>query len=395
MKNIQSLILLLLTTAILFSCSKWDDFKKYIASGEIIYTGKMDSVKVYSGKERVMLYGLLKADPKIDKVVISWDNGADSVVYNYTKQYAAVDTFIRTFPVSEGVKSFKVVTSDAEGNKSVDVYAVGTSYGENFRRRLANRNILSLDFNDAGTTVNWDVMDAATGPEYTELLYTDGSGTEKRVTAPVSEASTFLEGLTVSTIIRYRTVFKPDATAIDTFMTAYNERAVKVVPPLKNRQVPFIASAKNGRWGNLADWNANDAIRNHGGYGGWDEWNNNIFNVESGWGEPAITNGKLWQTFILGAGTYTFEISDLRDTNLEETDNTYLVVAPGAGLPDVENINTAIGYAKIVNGKPLSALRVIFTVDEPAQVSLGYLTTQRDGTPGKYCNIRAFNFYAN
>src|SRR5690606_11427015 len=125
MKSIQSIIFAAFATVLIFSCTKWDDFKKYISDGEILYTGKMDSVKVYSGKERVMLYGLLKADPKLTKVAISWDNASDSVVYDYTKTSPGVDTFIRTFPVSEGVKSFKIITYDGQGNKSVDVYAVG------------------------------------------------------------------------------------------------------------------------------------------------------------------------------------------------------------------------------------------------------------------------------
>jgi len=205
MKTIRSCVVLAAATALLLSCSKWDDFKKYIADGEIHYTGKMDSVKIYSGKERVMLYGLLKSDPNIDRIVVSWDNGKDSMVYPFAKQHAGIDTFTRTFPVNEGVKSFKVTTHDPDGNKSVDVYAVGTSYGETFRRRLANRNILSLDFGDAATTVNWDVMDGSTGPEYTEVLYEDSLGNERRVATPVSEASSVLGGLTLSTTIRYRT----------------------------------------------------------------------------------------------------------------------------------------------------------------------------------------------
>jgi len=51
--------------------------------------------------------------------------------------------------------------------------------------------------------------------------------------------------------------------------------------------------------------------------------------------------------------------------------------------------------AQIANGKPLTALRVVFTLAATTQVSIGYLTTQPDGTPGKFCNIRAFDFYAN
>ncbi len=218
--NILPLVILM---ALLFSCRKWDDFKKYISNGEITYTGKMDSVKVYSGKERVMLYGLLKSDPKLQKIVILWGNDANSVSFDYTKQYPGIDTFSRTFPVSEGVKSFKVQTFDSEGHKSVNVFAIGTSYGETFRKRLSNRNMVSLDFNDAGGRVSWDQMDMSTGPQFTELLYTNTAGTAVKVVAPVTETTTQLPGLTAGATLKYRTIFRPDATAIDTFASSYRE----------------------------------------------------------------------------------------------------------------------------------------------------------------------------
>jgi hypothetical protein len=103
----------------------------------------------------------------------------------------------------------------------------------------------------------------------------------------------------------------------------------------------------------------------------------------------------LWQVFTLPPGTYTFEISDLRDTNLEETDNTYLAAALGTALPDVEDIATALAYTKVAATKPLSNLRIQFNLTQSQTVSIGYVTTQPDGTPGKYCNVRAFNLYVN
>lgn len=223
MKNIQTILFLIVISCIVFSCNKWDDFKKYIDEGEILYTGKMDSVKVYSGKERVMLTGLLKSDPKLTKIVISWDNNADSVVYAYTKQLPGIDSFSRTFPVREGVKSFKVLNFDANGNKSVDVFAVGTSYGNIFRRRMSDRPIISVTSNASGTTINWDQMDLTTGPQYTEIEYVSG-GETKRITTPVTSASTFIGGVTLTRPILYRTIFKPDATCIDTFSTVFTAR---------------------------------------------------------------------------------------------------------------------------------------------------------------------------
>jgi hypothetical protein len=200
------------------------------------------------------------------------------------------------------------------------------------------------------------------------------------------------DGLSTNTPVKFRGIFKPDSTSIDTFVVPYRDT---VLIPLKNARIPFIASSKSGRWGILAEWNTNDATKNHSGYGGWDESNENIFNVESGWGAPAITNGKIWQTILLEPGTYTFEISDLKDSNITGSENTYLVANLGNDIPDVADIATALGSAKVATGKPLSDLRVRFTLTQQSTVSVGYVTTQQGTTPGRYCNIRAFNLYIN
>jgi hypothetical protein len=391
--NLRLFVACLMVTTTLLSCSKWDDYKKYTNNGEIIYTGKLDSAKIFSGKDRIRLTGQFNADPKIVALKVFWNNKTDSAVFD-VKGHVSGAAFDDTVNVTEGIRTYTIVTYDADGNKSIPVNVTGVSYGSAYRRKLSNRVISGLTFTATNTVINWEAMDLTTGAQYTEVEYSV-NGETKKVTTPASQASTVLDGLIVTTPIKYRTIFKPDVTCIDTFAVAYTDRLIKIVPQLKNRQVPFIAAARSGRWGNLADWKSNDAVKNHGGYGGWDEWNSNIFNVESGWGSPAITNGKIWQTMALEPGTYTFEISDLRDTNLTEQDNAYLVVAQGSELPNVENVTSALGYVKVVNGKPLSALRVTFTIAQTTEVSMGYLTSQPDGWPGRYCNIRAFNFYEN
>ncbi|WP_210488113.1 DUF4998 domain-containing protein [Rufibacter aurantiacus] len=383
----------LLSLMALYSCTDWDDFKEYTKDGEIQYAGKMDSVKIFSGKGRVLYKGQLSADPKVKTVKIFWNDRKDSVEYQIEKGVGK-EPFERTFAVDEGVKNFVTVTYDAAGNASIPVNAIGTSYGNTYRRRLNNRLISLLDFETSRTVINWDAMDLSTGAQYTEVEYVV-NGETKVITTPVSTSKTVLEGLTESTTIKYRTIFKPEPTSIDTFAVAFQNYAINIVPQLKNKKVPFIATATSGRWGNLANWITNDAAKNHGGFGGWDEWNGNIFNVESGWGSPPITNGKIYQTLTLDPGTYTFEISNLRDTNLTPDDKTYLVVALGNTLPDVEQVTTSLGHTKIYNGRPIGELRVTFTVQEKSEVSMGYLTTQPDGWPGKYCNIIAFDFYKN
>lgn len=382
---------LLCSGVLLLSCSKWDDYKKHIETGEILYTGKLDSAKIFSGKERIQVYGLLNSDPKIVALKVFWNDQKDSAVYEVKP--ATMDTFRQEIQMPEGIRPFTIRTYDAKGNSSVPVLVTGVSYGAAYRRKLANRAINEVVFGAGFAQITWEQVDMNIGGQYTELEYTD-SGRVKHKIIPVTQTTTVLEGLDTSTVIRFRTIFKPEKTSIDTFAVPYTERFLKIVPQLKNRRVPFIATSRNGRWGTLADWQSNSNVKIHaGGHGGWDEWNGNIFNVESGWGAPAVTNGKIWQNMTVDPGTYIFEISDLRDTNLLESDNTYIVVSDGNGLPDVAQVATAIGYTKIFNGKAVTAMKVEFTITQRKEISMGYLTTQADGTPGKYCNIIAFNFY--
>ncbi len=227
------------------------------------------------------------------------------------------------------------------------------------------------------------------------FYYTGLDGESKSLFVENGVETIEIEDFNMATSLTYQSLFVPERHAIDTFYTDNQALSVLTIIPLKNRAVPFQYADRNGRWGTLADWTTNDAIKVHNGHGGWDEWNGNIFNVESGWGAPAIENGKIYQTFTLDPGNYTFEISDLKNTNLTEEDQAYLVAALGSELPDVADIQSSLGHVHIVNGKAIEELKVVFTLEEASEVSVGFLTTQPDGTPGRFCNIRAFNFYRN
>jgi len=392
-KHLLWVLAVLVFGSFLSSCSDWDSFKEYTESGEINYIGKMDSVKVFAGKGRVRLTGNLLADPKIVKTKIWWNDGRDSIEFPIEKK-PGIEKFDKIFAVDEGIKSFKIVTYDAAGNSSVDVNAVGASYGDVFRRRLSNRLINNLIFNAAHPSIEWEPIDLSTGAHSMEVEYMV-DGEIRRVVSSASESRTLLDGLTTTTNIKYRTIYQPEPNSIDTFAVAYNTREFKVGPQLKNRMAPFISSERSGLWGNLAEWQTNAAFKNQGGFGGWNEDNGNLFTVQTGEGSPGITNGKIWQTFTLERGTYTFEITDLRETNLIAADNTYLVVAKGTTLPDFANINNAsinIKNVEILGGKALSDYKLTFSLTERTVVSMGLLVNQTR-TDKAVTKIRAISLY--
>lgn len=218
-------VVLFFIAVTVFSCSKWDDFKKYTATGEIIYPGKLDSVKAFSGKNRVRITGMLNADPKISAVRIFWNKNNDSLVYDI-KRGVTGNVFDQIFTMAESVTTFTVYTYDIAGNKSVPVYVVGKSFGDAYRRSLTNRFITSVTYTAASdsTTINWD---AALGTALsTEVIYPKNpSGNMVKVDVPVKDTKTGLNGFDFQKAkFTYRTFFRPDSTCIDTFATQYNTR---------------------------------------------------------------------------------------------------------------------------------------------------------------------------
>lgn len=69
---------LLLLLFIIGACSKIDDYRsKFMAGGSITYTGKMDSVYIFSGRNRAKVTGLFTSDPNIAKYRVFWNSRQD------------------------------------------------------------------------------------------------------------------------------------------------------------------------------------------------------------------------------------------------------------------------------------------------------------------------------
>ncbi|MNR30229.1 hypothetical protein D3C85_1476740 [compost metagenome] len=129
--NRPGLLLLAMVTLALTACEKADKYKEFVKDGEISYIGKLDSVKVYSGKNRVMLRGMITSDPKIVECRVFWNNKKDSLVIPVTKEMIS-DTIHRFIDIAtEGFQNFVIYTYDAAGNSSIPVNTSGrTEHGE-------------------------------------------------------------------------------------------------------------------------------------------------------------------------------------------------------------------------------------------------------------------------
>lgn len=365
--------LLISVVGIYSACTKQDDFKKFVAGGEISYTGKLDSVKMYSGDSRVVLKGLFLADPKVVSCKIFWNNKKDSIVIPVVKKNI-VDTLNYSIPMSmEGLQNFTIYTYDKLGNKSIPVYANARSYGDRYKASLSNRGVFTaVKGTDGNATIQWLGMDKLTGVFTTELQYTNSNNTLVTVRTPIDSTRTILKNYKSGSTFKYRTLFLPDTNCVDTFKVSYSaDLAVDedMTNLLANAGAPFTRAAYDGsRWGTLAGWTTSAGAKNinNNQYGGYElRGGVGVLSFESGWGiNTPVTNGLIYQTITLPAGKYTFRLAGI-DQN--SGGSRYIAVAAGNTLPDVSNIPTAaIAYANISDGQ------LNFSLSQQTTVSIGF-----------------------
>lgn len=397
--HISLIVLIMASTITLMfsSCTKEDDYKKFTEGGEIAYTGKLDSVTIYSGKNRVIIRGLFLADPKVTKCVIYWNNGADSVAIPVTRTQNVDTLTVELKNLIEGVHNFIIYTYDNLGNQSVPTYKAGRVYGDRYSGTLLNRPINNAFTDEAGLTlIDWGAMDRLSGIFATDMTYTDASNQQHTIRIPIDSVATRLNDFKEKTSIQFRTLFRPDTLSVDTFYTTYTTKYIPkfsqtdlTTTYIKNAgpNVRYSSINSTNRWGVLADWTTNSAINNASGFGSL-ELRSGVGNIsmEAGWGLPNVTNGKIYQTITLPAGTYRFRI-DMTEFNTGGT--RFICVAAGTTLPDVSAVTSnSLGFAN------LESRVVEFTLEETTQVSIGFVATLTAPSGGGiYSKVKSVKLY--
>jgi hypothetical protein len=227
---------------VLSSCSKMNDLHEgYMTDGEIMYAAKVDSARVYPGKNRVMLdVGI--GSQRIETLRIYWNDSADSADIAINSQ---VGTFSKTLAnMEEKDHIFYLVGLDRFGNRSLPFEASGTVYGDRFQNSLSNRTIQTVAVEEGVLSLGWG--GSPDNAVYCELIYTDKLEQERTLFVPASENATSIADWSAG--LRYRTLFLPDAAAIDTFYTDW--RTVSNIP-IKYSTAGWTAESRNGNlaWG--------------------------------------------------------------------------------------------------------------------------------------------------
>lgn len=212
----------------LASCTKEDAYKKYFEGGEIVYTGRADSVLVYSGNKRIQLSVFLGSDPLVKKVIAFWNDKRDSVEVAVKPEHIKnrLDVIIADLP--EGNYNFVVYTYDNKNNSSVFYNASGVVYGDSYYESVVNRRLESMEYTskDAKLQLNW--VSANEGDIGTEVNYKGKDGSDKTTIVPASSAVSYLEDYKEGSVLTYKTLYKPSPLSIDVYSRDYASATIPV-----------------------------------------------------------------------------------------------------------------------------------------------------------------------
>lgn len=229
MKKVILFILSIFPVVALFmACSNMNDIHDiYLAEGERIYIGKVDSIKLFPGNERVKIR-YWASDPRAKTVGFYWYPNNDSMFVDIThvtnkdsfEVYVGGIESAKT--IAEGNYTLRIITRDNKGHFSIPFEKIMNVYGSKFQSTLTNRILKSLTYNDTDGLLSLNLSGAVNDKEIgARFYYTDREGVshddfiaDAKITGAVQ-----LVNVDPTKGVKYQTAFLPDPMAIDTFYT--------------------------------------------------------------------------------------------------------------------------------------------------------------------------------
>lgn len=392
MKKLLYLTVIMAAAAAL-SCTRMDDYLKYAADSDRIYTGKLDTAMFLAGKERVRFYGELSSDPKVSRIGIFWTSGTENNELMIDVEYEPGKIIEQDMDLPEGTYNFTVYTYDSEGHSSIPTSVSGASYGTIYQNSLYNRVVKSSEVIDGSIVIDW--YSVSEDSPYSEVTYETADGQMRTVEVPSDETRTTLENARTN-MFDVRTYYLPEETAIDKFAPESKKcyaRSDVTTVYLKNAYPKIERAGKSASdFDDPKDWNITDNVRNreNNTVGGWGTEDGGRMQFKTDGGGSMFENGKVWQTVTLPAGSYDFTVKYCRANTDWDKVVLDLVVAEGTGLPDhivaegdtqgqITEPVIVYRHLKEADGGDKEAT-VSFTIEQETQLSLGLVVTLNTGS---------------
>ena len=178
MKNLKfKIIIFFCLIAITNSCEDMDKIHSQYLNGEIIYSGKLDTLLIRPGLYRAQLEGYTHLLGNSNKVIIEFDdrNEVFDIEENVPEIFSAIIENL-----DEDFYEFDVTTQDQEGNLSVPQTVSGYAVGDNFVNDQPPREINDFTFETDGNFVNFFGNAESEFVIYTTVDYENENGSVTR-----------------------------------------------------------------------------------------------------------------------------------------------------------------------------------------------------------------------
>jgi hypothetical protein len=356
---------------------KFTDHKKYQ-----VYAQKMDTVITHPGVARAELDIPKANDPLVKWTVVYWNLGHDSLSVQYPENKDTLRIFVDS--LNKLFYTFKLYNFyENFTNKSLPYQVSVKIYGKNNVNLLSNRIIKTIALKPEGNTIllRWQEVEDSTLLG-SVVKYTNTANKSDSIFVPVDSTQTTITNYKGNSIIKYNSLY---SLGIDTVSTAFQTRTIDEIK-LKNSGPPIKHALWDGsRWGDPKYWKVNDAIKTRSGpdgtmVGGFDGYKGIGHLGAERWysSDGIVTDGKIYQTVTLPAGTYSFnayfnpslegEVTRGFDPKAEY----YLVVTKEDTLPDIQDIKSgSMAYTFLT--APVTKTQ--FTLDKRTKITLGFVAT--------------------
>jgi hypothetical protein len=222
--QINSLVILACIILATVGCKDMNDkHREYLENGEIIYIGKVDSLYAFPGNERIMFRYWI-SDPRVKTLTVSWSLGQESLEINVPEhlpeEYFEVYIGKNEKNIAEGSHTFQWIARDDHDNRSVVFENGANVYGSRYKSRLSNRSLLSAEAEGTDVTMSWggmtddDEIGIVVNYTNTSDLAVTGNFTSVEASSPI-----VLPDVKLTSPVTYQTLYLPEPTAIDTFLT--------------------------------------------------------------------------------------------------------------------------------------------------------------------------------
>jgi len=239
MKNKLYSIIILLAAVFFVACDNVNSLHdKYLQNGENLYVGKVDSFHIYGGQNRAKFVVWVGDYRSVNIIVTRMDT---SLTYNFmlseTNRVDSMVFYIDNLKEGTNVLNWNAFSADGK-IKSIPQGTSVTAWGDRFESFLTNRKIVSLTYSAIlkRYRINWDANNVKepTFSTYAighEVNYITKSLNDTIVQTMYPAATLSTPGTITDDIknlleftgqIRYRMLYKPSASCIDTFRTEYS-----------------------------------------------------------------------------------------------------------------------------------------------------------------------------